>query len=60
MYSGDLDEGFVRVGVDTGKHLQIYIYSDNVSNDRGPTALNYSRFIMPYPRTIGVSLQGAF
>jgi outer membrane receptor protein involved in Fe transport len=59
-YSGDLSEGFLRLGVDTGKHLQFYIYADNVGNDRGPIALNYSRSIMPYPRTIGVSLQGAF
>jgi outer membrane receptor protein involved in Fe transport len=60
MYSGDLSEGFLRVGLDTGKHLQFYIYADNISNDKGPIALNYSRSIMPYPRTIGVSLQGAF
>ena len=58
--SGYLSEGFVRLGVDTGKSLQAFLFIDNLSNDRGPASIGDSNYIIPYPRTYGISLQGHF
>jgi iron complex outermembrane receptor protein len=58
--SGELSEGFLRVGVDTGHHVRAYIFADNITNDRGPASISYGRYVIPYPRTVGISLQGTF
>jgi outer membrane receptor protein involved in Fe transport len=57
--SASLDDGYVRIGVDTGPAL-VFLFCDNVSDDRGPASVDSGRYVVPYPRTIGVSVQGHF
>jgi outer membrane receptor protein involved in Fe transport len=57
--SAALDDGYIRIGVDTGP-ATIFLFCDNVSDDRGPASVDSGRYVIPYPRTVGVSVQGHF
>jgi outer membrane receptor protein involved in Fe transport len=54
MHTGSLRMGF---GND---EFDVTLFCDNITDERGPSDINSNRFVTPYPREIGVSVNARF
>lgn len=58
-YTGDLDLVYTRLSVGNERY-EFELFSDNLTNDKGPISVPGGQHTVPYPRTIGVGVHARF
>jgi outer membrane receptor protein involved in Fe transport len=58
-YTGALKLASTRLSV-SNERYEVEVFSDNLTNDKGPTSVPGGQYVVPYPRTVGMGLSVRF
>lgn len=58
-FTGDLDLVYTRLSVGNERY-EFELFSDNLTNDKGPISVPGGQHTVPYPRTFGVGVHARF